>query len=380
MARTPDPTTPLRSSFAHPWRIAFVAYVVVLTVATHWPNLRIAAPPAAHADKTLHWLAFGGLTLLLWRTRWVCRLWLLVPIAFAWCVLDEISQGIPGLGRFVTVSDAVAGMLGVLTVVAWIWAVQPVGAESNRLRVALQTFAFDRMFQRPRTWLVHAGLFLACATPTAIALRWLDATAGRRVFVIGVLIWLHVAVLTLLGMWKVERRLAAHHRLCFVCGRSCRDSTFDDGPTARCAGCDTEVHRGQWLDPAGPPPKVLLPTMAWPLGVIMTIVVVGFALITLSPVLYAWILQNAPDLGVVPRLAHVLGRLPEELTNVIDLTLYAMLFALGVRLYRGRLARYFDQSTRCRRCGHDLRATPTADDGAGRCGECGTAFVRFAAE
>ena len=58
------------------------------------------------------------------------------------------------------------------------------------------------------------------------------------------------------------------------------------------------------------------------------------------------------------------------------LFLYLLLFAIAVRLYRGGLARYYDQALKCRKCAHDLRGTPTDGRGRGRCGECGTPFTR----
>jgi hypothetical protein len=65
-----------------------------------------------------------------------------------------------------------------------------------------------------------------------------------------------------------------------------------------------------------------------------------------------------------------------ELMSAIDLAANLILFGVLVRVYRGGIARFYDRAVRCVNCGHDLRGTPTDDEGVGTCGECGTAFVR----
>ena len=67
---TSPPTPDLFRAHARPWRILFVAYAIGLTVATHWPDFRLA-PEVPATDKSLHMLAFAGLAWLLWRTRWI---------------------------------------------------------------------------------------------------------------------------------------------------------------------------------------------------------------------------------------------------------------------------------------------------------------------
>lgn len=101
------------------WRAAFIVYLLALTTGTHWPRLQIQAP-VPDTDKFIHFLAFGGLTYLLWRTRWIANLPLLGLIAIAWTGLDEWSQGIPALGRTSSWLDFFAGAIGAIAAVIWI--------------------------------------------------------------------------------------------------------------------------------------------------------------------------------------------------------------------------------------------------------------------
>jgi hypothetical protein len=101
------------------WRAAFVIYAMALTTGTHWPKLQVHSPVPS-SDKIIHFLAFGGLTVLLWQTRWIRSLWLLLIVAAVWTALDEWSQNIPVLKRTATPIDVLAGVAGVLAAVLFI--------------------------------------------------------------------------------------------------------------------------------------------------------------------------------------------------------------------------------------------------------------------
>ena len=113
-----------RTRVAWPWRCVLLVYAVALTTATHWPQLKLR-PDAPASDKLIHLLAFGGLTFLLWQTRWFRRRWTVVVIALVWSLLDELTQGL--MQRVVSGYDMVANVLGVLVAGAWLWALAPVG-------------------------------------------------------------------------------------------------------------------------------------------------------------------------------------------------------------------------------------------------------------
>ncbi len=94
------------------WRICFVLYALALTTGTHWPQLELP-PEAPFSDKTVHLAAFGGLTILLWLTRWISRTWVLIAVVLAWAAIDESSQGLPGIHRTVSMIDFAANATGI---------------------------------------------------------------------------------------------------------------------------------------------------------------------------------------------------------------------------------------------------------------------------
>lgn len=96
---------------ARAWRIALVAYLVPVSVATHWPRLGFNS--GGPIDKFVHFLAFGVLAWLWMNARPWGRPsvgWLL---AAAWVYLDERTQAIEILGRTFSGFDMIAGWIGV---------------------------------------------------------------------------------------------------------------------------------------------------------------------------------------------------------------------------------------------------------------------------
>jgi len=178
----PDPALRRRAVY-RPWRWAFVVYAIVLTLGTHWPQLQI--PDAAPAtDKSIHFFAFGGLTVLLWLTGWFRSRWIAVFIALLWSIADEVSQGIPGLNRWVTVEDASSNALGVVVAGTWLWAMRPVGVEGTRLRFAIHYYIVQDIFARASTWGFIIGTFMVLALPVAALWPLADAATTRRMSLI----------------------------------------------------------------------------------------------------------------------------------------------------------------------------------------------------
>jgi VanZ family protein len=106
-------------------RVVFVGYAVFLATMTHWPNLKVESG-LPRTDLWAHAGAFFVWTMLLLATGWLgARLsWKNLarglPIGVAISGLDELTQGIPGLGRFVSWDDFGANVLGVgLAGVVW---------------------------------------------------------------------------------------------------------------------------------------------------------------------------------------------------------------------------------------------------------------------
>ena len=161
----------------------FVLYALVLTAATHWPALDldtgIKTIPAT--DKIIHMFAFSGLFVLLWRTRWVPRIWQAALFVVVWAAVDEVSQSIEVLQRTFSAQDMVAGQLGVATTLAWYWALAPVEATASRARTALTgagvILAAAILYvvvpgRQDLTWDMHIALGLAAiGLAIAVAVR-----------------------------------------------------------------------------------------------------------------------------------------------------------------------------------------------------------------
>jgi hypothetical protein len=99
-------------------RFLFGGYAGTIVVLTHWPRLRIEAP-FERPDLLVHivvfflWTSFaiasGIFGSALTRSN-VLRTALLAAICAA---VDEVTQGIPGLGRTVAMDDLLANAIGI---------------------------------------------------------------------------------------------------------------------------------------------------------------------------------------------------------------------------------------------------------------------------
>ncbi|MHC4810980.1 MAG: VanZ family protein, partial [Planctomycetota bacterium] len=139
------------------WRRASIAYALLLTTGTHWPNLRFGEEMPA-SDKTVHLLAFAGLTVLVARTGWVGSPWRAGLAVGLWSILDELTQALPGLGRDVGLPDMVANLLGCLLAAAWLGAIGPAGGPPARWRHAMLRATLDRVLAKAWPWLLAGGL------------------------------------------------------------------------------------------------------------------------------------------------------------------------------------------------------------------------------
>jgi hypothetical protein len=355
-----------------------VGYALALTVATHWPELRLATPVGPAPDKLAHMLAFGGLAFLLLTTRWLRSAWQVGLVLLAWTALDEVTQGLPFFRRSISWQDLAAGQIGVLLAVVWWWALGPIGGRANRTRLALQAFILGDLFRGPGTWIVGS----IAAAAGAIVIGFLTWIAVQVMFDLDsqeLLASLVVAALagavaaehgTLAAMCR-RRGLALERRQpCFECGGSCCDVSFDAFGRSRCPSCGGPIHRGQWSE-----------TMDLPLSAVLrgalgaSLVAVG--LFFGAVFIYGITLALSARVPAAKAILQWWQRLSPDMQFAIDVAGIALILATAVRLYRLGQSRVHDlQHVRCRGCGHDLTQTPI-DRGIGRCGECGTPFVRF---
>ena len=99
-------------------RCTFVAYLVALTIGTHWPKLQIEGP-VERPDLWIHFAAYGGLCVLCAASAWFGpalsrrNIFVTAAITGVWSVVDEVTQGIPILHRHVSLQDALANLGGV---------------------------------------------------------------------------------------------------------------------------------------------------------------------------------------------------------------------------------------------------------------------------
>jgi hypothetical protein len=351
---------------AWPWRVVFVVYAIALTLGTHWPELRITAGPAS--DKVIHLLAFAGFTILLWCTRWLPATWMVAVVAAAFAALDELTQGLAVLNRWVSWEDLAVNELGVGVALAWIWASGLVGGPANRMRLAYRMFGWAELFLGPSFWAL-LGLTVAGSGAIFALLGWglawlMHAWHLESVIVIGSAIGagMLAAYLVLTAAWRRWETTHGRTQPCFRCGRPCREATFDDAGWGACPTCTAPIHRGQWLVPVETPLRVLLS-------------VAGFTAILAITAVVLLLASAYSDQTV--RLAL---RMSADTYVAFMLACIAFLGALCLRGCRDWFALLHDrQHLVCRRCRHDLRGTPL-EQGIGQCGECGAPFVDVAAE
>ena len=364
-----------------PWRLVFVLYACALTLSTHWPQLDLGMVTDTQTapDKLLHLFAFGGLAFLLIRTRWLRTIWAVGVVTFMWTLLDEITQALPVLGRQSSVTDILAGELGVALIVTWAWALGSIGGVANRTRLAQQHFLLAELFRQPRTWIIVASAALLGALVTggsiALAMKFVFTRYGgeqlTKILVaamVGALAGTQVSLAGLLSRVAAGR---VKQRPCFGCGASCSAVQFDSAGRGRCPQCDVPLQLGQWAEP------MQLPLSAAARGVVPAVAFAGGMLIAGAVTLLV-LLRLARQFAWANDLIRIWHDFPPDMQTAVDLTAIALIAALAVRIYRRRQARLHDrQHLNCRACEHDLRGTPITQ-GVGVCPECGAPFVRFA--
>ncbi len=361
--------------------MVFVYYASALTVATHWPQLDLGMVTESHTApvKLLHLFGFGGLAFLLIRTNWFRTIWTVGVVTFMWTLLDEITQALPVLGRQSSVTDILAGELGVALVVTWAWALGSIGGVANRTRLAQQHFLLAELIRQPRTWIIVASTALLGALVTggsiALAMKFVFTRYGGEQLtkilvaaIVGALAGTQVSLAGLLSRVAAGR---VKQRPCFGCGASCSVVQFDSAGRGRCPQCDVSLQLGQWAEP------MQLPLSAAARGVVPAVAIAGGMLLAGAASLLI-VLRLSRQFAWANDLIRTWHDFPPDMQTAVDLTAIALIAALAVRIYRRRQARLHDrQHLNCRACEHDLQGTPITQ-GVGVCPECGAPFVRFA--
>ena len=319
------------------WRVLLGIYAGALATGTHWPRLNLGDPERP-PDKMMHFAAFGVLAALLWQARMVRTPWRLLAVGVAWCAIDEITQGIPVLGRSVSIHDFVASALGVAVATAVVAATRPVGGEPSRARRERFDRTLDSLLARPGPWMAiasAAALGALVTVPLAVLLDGRLDTRGAGVgpfaaSLLGAGFGVAVAApaAALAGIRHEDRRLVA-------------GGTFPS-PTPTIAS--SAILASAWR-------PALLALVA----------------IVLLLALWGGLLTLRVQSTAVARVDAFLAGLPKGMVTVIDATVLGVTAAFATWRTRVRLARWIDAGgSRCVACGH-----PFGPHGATRCPECG---------
>ena len=329
---------------ARPWRLAFLGYWLALTVGTHWPELQLQTAVGRFPDKLAHILAFGGLTILLLRTRWLGAAWLAGLLIVLWAAFDEISQALPGLRRTISWQDMIAGQIGVVVVMVWWWALRPLGGPANRSRLAWQAFLLDELFGELRTW-VLVGLAAGAGAILIGAVTWLAVWSGLELEPVEAVAYAVVAAVggavaaahvVLAAMCRRRGEVRQADQPCFECGAPCRGAAFDALGRGCCTGCGVPNHGGQWGEPMSLPLTAALrgafPALLAAAGLLFA---AGFS--------YGVVGGLSTRLTVAKDLLRAWHALTPDMRLVVDLAGIALAFAVAARLYRVLQGRAWDK-------------------------------------
>ena len=116
-----------RSRAARRW--GFLAYALTLATLTHWPRLSIESPGGVRLDVFIHAAVFGAWSVLLTMCGFFGEpfsrrnLEASFVVAMLYSLVDELTQGIPGVGRTVDPADLVANGTGILLAMGFLWLV-----------------------------------------------------------------------------------------------------------------------------------------------------------------------------------------------------------------------------------------------------------------
>ena len=366
---------------ARAWKIVFLAALCVIATATHWPNIHVG-DPTRPPDKIIHFIAFGGLAALLWQTGWVKSRVGLVLAGLGIAVVDELTQAIGIQGRQTSVEDVVAGALGVVVVVAGVWAFAPVGGIAAFLRQERRRVAEQFVFARLGPWLslLSSAVFgIAVMMPVSMLIdsrfpRPNPLQAGLVGAVLGAVL---SSLIMLEALVRQTLRATADKPRCTSCGGDALEG-------ASCTHCGEAVDRALFIDWPEVGGMLFLRLAARPLllgvGIVIAVAAVSMTIGALR-LSYVW----------AARIDELVQGRAYGMTSVLDLTLVGVACTCAIRSFRKRCARRADSaSEHCIACAHDLSRTPASTaqslrrDAAGvshscaigRCGECGAEFVR----
>lgn len=153
-----EPDRALVAASRRAWRIALVAYLVPLSVATHWPRLGFGQ--GGTIDKFIHFAGFGLLAWMWMHAAPLGRAWLGFVIGFAWVYLDERTQSLEVLGRTFSFYDMLAGWIGV-AMAGLVYAFRHAAPRASAERAEMLEHE-AALYARGASWSAAAATVLLC--------------------------------------------------------------------------------------------------------------------------------------------------------------------------------------------------------------------------
>ncbi len=146
------------------FRVAFVVWMVCLTIGTHLPqDPPVENPTFDSPDKLLHFVFFGILTFLFMCSNWVRNVGFLWLIMTMWAFADESTQDILPLQREISSEDFIAGSLGIFATLCWYGALRP-----PQLRTVKESVQNTLSSTKNCMAIAATGIVLFCAISTGI--------------------------------------------------------------------------------------------------------------------------------------------------------------------------------------------------------------------
>ena len=197
-------STSISAPASRAWRIALVAYLVPITVLTHWPRFGIGG--AGAVDKFVHFVAFGALAWIAMHAAPRGRAFFAWLAAAAWVYLDEITQALEILGRTFSLADMVAGWIGVAMAGAIYW------TRSSRAPRASRAILDGAMYGEGSSWLRAALVVVTSVVVVGGAMFATRVQAGAAaafptaVYPIGFATLVGLVLATALGEMRAVRQ------------------------------------------------------------------------------------------------------------------------------------------------------------------------------
>lgn len=355
----------LRSRMVMPWRYLFFGYLLLLTIGTHLPNPELGPINGpALPDKLFHFLAFMGLTLLLWRSRLLPLTWLVPVVVAVWVPLDEWTQGLASASRTVAVSDLVAGWMGVVAADAVILALSSIGPYPYRVARRRFLYLLDlSVMDLRRSWLMIAtpflGVLLGFFVPWMICANLMyDCWIINHSSLFLILV---VIVAGWLSIWMLSRRFRyvgrdlLERKPCFECGTSLSIDDESEGDIT-CPDCSTVASGTQWQ-------PLTVPLSRRPSASILSI----------------WILAALMTICSITLLLGLMREfMPSDTVLRSGLTEVIFVGSLLVSITAASMLRGFQSGKivaslgwNCSNCGYNLSSS-AKHSGIRTCSECGT--------